>query len=118
MLYDCRLMTNLAACPTNRQVVGQSGGCVIKRDNGTYRAEVTRWQELKQCECVPREEIVEKLCDCPQPEEISRCMDNSLLITERLRFTRRGDQCIAERETTRQKVGTTTYFICVPSPVI
>ncbi|VDK21749.1 unnamed protein product [Taenia asiatica] len=92
-------------CPTNRQVVRQSGGCVIKRANGTYRAEMTRWQELKQCECVHREEIVEKLCDCPQPEEISRCVDNSLLIIEHLRFTRRDDQCIAEREMTRQKIG-------------
>eukprot|EP00108_Taenia_solium_P009922 TsM_000922600 transcript=TsM_000922600 gene=TsM_000922600 len=106
---NCSLKTShevkTITCPTNRQVVGQSGGCVIKRANGTYRAEVTRWQELKQCECVHREEIVEKLCDCPQPEEISRCEDNSLLVIERLQFTRRGDQCIAEREMTRRKIG-------------
>ncbi|KAH9281574.1 hypothetical protein ECG_05506 [Echinococcus granulosus] len=97
------LRSEPCTCPTNRQVVRQSGGCVIRRANGTYRAEVTRWQELKQCECVPREEIVEKLCDCPQPEASSRCADNSLLITEHLHFTRRGDQCTAERVMTRQK---------------
>ncbi|EUB62272.1 Collagen alpha-3(VI) chain [Echinococcus granulosus] len=104
---NCSLKTShevkTITCPTNRQVVRQSGGCVIRRANGTYRAEVTRWQELKQCECVPREEIVEKLCDCPQPEASSRCADNSLLITEHLHFTRRGDQCTAERVMTRQK---------------
>ncbi|VDM16626.1 unnamed protein product [Hydatigera taeniaeformis] len=92
-------------CPANRQVVEQSEGCVIKRANGTYRAEVTRWQELEQCKCVPREEVIEKLCNCPEPEETSRCVENSLLVTERLRFTRQAEQCVAKREVMRRKIG-------------
>uniref|UniRef100_A0A158QEB2 VWFA domain-containing protein n=1 Tax=Hymenolepis diminuta TaxID=6216 RepID=A0A158QEB2_HYMDI len=92
-------------CPTNREVVTtKSGGCVIKRENGTYRTEITRWNELTNCECLPREEVTEKLCECPKPKETSRCEDNSILVTGKIYFDRRGEACVEKQEITRRKI--------------
>ncbi len=96
----------ILACLPNRRVVNDGAGCSIKRDNGFYRAEITQWQELDNCKCVPRETVSEKLCACEKPREETHCEDQSLLVTERTKFFKRDEdnQCIAEKETHRRKI--------------
>ncbi|KAM7536384.1 hypothetical protein Aperf_G00000083322 [Anoplocephala perfoliata] len=91
-------------CPTKREVISENKGCVIKRENGTYRAEISRWYELSNCECLMKEEVTEKLCDCPPPKGTSECENNSILITENFHFIRQGENCVAGQKIIRRKV--------------
>uniref|UniRef100_A0A0R3T9R5 Trypsin Inhibitor like cysteine rich domain protein n=1 Tax=Rodentolepis nana TaxID=102285 RepID=A0A0R3T9R5_RODNA len=94
-----------AECPTNREVVAtENGGCTIRRENGIYRTEITRWNELSNCECLPREEVAEKLCECPKPKETSNCEGNSIIVTDKSYFHRQGEKCIKKQETMRRKI--------------
>lgn len=59
---------------------------------------------MTDCECLPREEVIEKLCECPKPKETSRCEGNSILVTDKSYFDRRGEECVEKQETTRRKI--------------
>lgn len=98
-------------CPRDHQVVNNGAGCTEKHDNGVYRAEVSRWQEMDRCRCVPREKVTEKLCACDEPREVSRCEGGSVLVTDHLRFRREDNICVPESTTARRRISNK------PSPV-